>query len=220
MFCSLISLLTSCQGAKEKDPFGDVPEFEVRQISFVSGKKKLSPDAEYLMRWNILGPVEHTIRNVEEPAIEEEAILCGRMEAPGSALWHVRIYKSDPAKDRIAGFCNWTNSLKKYTGKKKMLFYGCSTFSAKEEGQKIDLHIFSAGSILLYWNGVKVGVLKKNNISSGKEWIIRDLVLRKGANRLVLKYLDGEKGAALRGVALRVTLQQKDPAERKIALIR
>ena len=217
--CSLF-LMTGCISTSD-DPFLDVPDFELRTISFAEQKKggtKISSDRACLMRWNILGPVEPASANVNIPVLENENLLCGRIEAPAGALWHVRIYKDEGKKAPVAGFCNWTNALKKYKGKN--IFYGCSSFRSDKEYKNVSLTLSAAGSVCLYWNGEKKGVLEKSNLDGNKAFVIRNLTIRKGGNRLVLKYLDGEKKEALRGVSLKFSSGEKNVQQKKTALIR
>ncbi|MBR2904865.1 MAG: hypothetical protein IKC08_03110 [Lentisphaeria bacterium] len=222
LFTFLISLFltTGCITITD-DPFLDVPEFELRTITFAEQKKnstKIPSTRSYLMRWNILGPVAPVSADVDVPVLENENLLCGRLEAPAGALWHVRIYKDEGKKAPAAGFCNWTNALKKYKGKN--LFYGCSSFLSDKEYKNVSLTISAAGSISLYWNGEKKGVLKKSNLTGKETFVIKDLTIRKGGNRLVLKYLDGEKKEALRGVSLQFAIEEKNVPLKKTALIR
>lgn len=216
----LMTGMTGCITVTE-DPFLDVPEFELRTITFTEPKKggrKINPAGSCLMRWNILGPVAPVSADVDVPVLENENMLCGRIEAPAGALWHVRIYKDEGKKAPAAGFCNWTNSLKKYKGKN--IFYGCSSFLSDKEYKNVSLTLSAAGSISLYWNGEKKGVLKKSNLDGKEAFVIKDLTIREGGNRLVLKYLDGEKKEALRGVSLKFTLEEKNVQQKKTALIR
>ena len=222
LFTFLISLflMTGCITITD-DPFLDVPEFELRTLSFSEQKKssaKINTSRSHLMRWNILGPVAPVSANVDVPVLENENMLCGRIEAPAGALWHVRIYRDAGKKAPAAGFCNWTNSLKKYKGKN--LFYGCSSFLSDKEYKNVSLTLSAAGSVCLYWNGEKKGVLKKSNLNGKEAFVIKDLTIREGGNRLVLKYLDGEKNETLRGVSLKFTLEEKNVSGRKTALIR
>lgn len=218
---SVMFFLVSC--VKKEDPFlTDTPEFEVRNLSFVPAGKKMEQKKQkektFLMRWNILGPILPAGKDVTIPAIENEELLCGSVEAPGDAYWHVRIFNSRARKDVQTGLCNWTKTLSKY--KERSLFYACSTFLTEKEYSNVTLHLQTAGETLLYLNGKKIGTFLSPNLPGKKEYKLKGLTLKEGANRFVLKYLDKKSAPSLRAVSVRFTLTEKDGGEKKISLIR
>ncbi|MBR2364565.1 MAG: hypothetical protein IKA79_05135 [Lentisphaeria bacterium] len=218
---SFAFFLSSC--VTQNDPLlDDVPEFEVRNLSFIPGRKitqKKELEKTFLMRWNILGPVEPAAgKDVTHPVLEEEGLLCGSVEAPDDAYWHVRIFNSRARKDRQTGLCNWTKTLSGYT--KKSLFYGCNTLLAEKEYKNVTLHLLTAGEVQLFLNGKNKGTFLQPNLPGTNEYLIKGLILKKGANRLVLKYLDKTSAPALRAVAVRFSIPEKEGEEKKISLIR
>ena len=218
---SLLFFLTGC--IIKSDPFLDeVPEFEVRNFSFVPAEKNIKThdlEKSYLMRWNILGPVEaEENKNVTENILEGENLLCGSVDAPEDALWHVRIFNSRTRKVKQTGLCNWTKTLSAY--KNRSLFYACNTLLAAEEYKNISLQLLTAGEVQIFLNGSLIGTFLHPNLPGSKEYIVEGLTLKKGANRLVLKYIDKKSSPVLRAVAVRFTMQEKAGKEKKIALIR
>lgn len=221
---SILAILLFSSCISFTDPMlEEVPEFEVREFSFVSEKdkriQKKNASKTFIMRWNILGPLPAISgKNITQHALEGENLLCGSVDAPDDALWHVRIFDSRKRRDAQTGLCNWTKTLSKY--KKQSLFYGCSTLNSDEEYKNVTLFLLTAGEAQIYLNGKCIGTFTTPNLPGKNEYKIESLTLKKGANRLVLKYLDKKSSPSLRGVAVRFTMQEKAQGEKKIALIR
>lgn len=218
---SVLLFLSGC--VTKSDPLlDDVPEFEVRTLSFVpAGKSMTKKDQEksYLMRWNILGPIEaEKGKNIKQNILEGENLLCGSVEAPDEAYWHVRIFNSRTRKVKQTGLCNWTKTLSGYKG--RSLFYACNTLLTEEEYKNVTIHLLTAGEAEVFLNGKNIASFLIPNLPGTKEYLIEGVTLKKGANRLILKYLDKTPSPSLRAVAVRFSMQENALKEKKIALIR
>ena len=217
----LLAFLSGCQS---NDPLLEgVPEFEVRKLSFAPAGEKIfqgkGMQKSYLMRWNILGPVPGAGKDVTKEVLEGENLLCGSVEAPGDAYWHVRIFSSrQRADEKHVGLCNWTKTLSAYKG--KSLFYGCGTLLADKKYENVTLFLLTSGETVLFLNGEKIGTLPVPNYPGGKEYTVKGLTLNKGANRFVLKYLDKGENPSLRAVSVRFTQEEKEGREMNFSLIR
>jgi hypothetical protein len=185
-------LLASCTSVDNAE--NAVPEFEVSSIASLPPESgTFLNDGNFLTDWNILGP----FRAPEKPAafheeqIAGESTLNGLRRAPKGTRWHVLRFSND-AEDAIPGLIDFSGRI---SGKcvSPSIFYACATLKADSEMRDLSLRIGSCGKVKVWINGVTVYAYEgKRRMFRLDEDSVGGITLKKGMNRIVLKYMDND----------------------------
>ena len=187
--CALLLLLASCAAEKENDA---VPDFEVSSIAPLPQKSgTFLEDVNFVTDWNILGP----FRAPEDPAafheeqIAGESTLNGLRRAPKGTRWHVLRFSND-GEDGVPGRIDFSGRIGGKGGPPS-IFYACATLKADSEMRNLSLRIGSCGKVKVWINGVTVYAYEgKRRVFRLDEDSVGAITLKKGLNRIVLKYMD------------------------------
>ena len=207
-------LFSSCAStdAEEQDL---APEFEISSLGMApqnQGNAMLPDDRNFLMSWNILGPVKGTDpASFHAESVPDEKNLNGSRRAPKGARWHVIRFSND-GEEEVPGTVDFTGRI---TGKTegKSIFYACATLETDSELRNLVLNAGSCGKVKVWINGVPVYSYEKDRRDFKPDSdSIGGITLREGLNRIVVKYMDnGGDYAKERKFSLRFTDEQGRP---------
>ena len=207
------ALFCACASAGTEEDEDLAPEFEISDIEPAPAREQgFSDDTHFLMAWNILGPVKaETPGAFQAQSVPGEKDLNGSRRAPKGARWHVIRFSSD-GEDEIAGIADFSGRI---TGKtdRKSIFYACATLKADAHLENMILKTGSCGKLRIWINGVPVSDYRgKRRACVPDTDSVEGITLRKGLNRIVVKYMDNDGDYAKeRKFALRFTDAQGNP---------
>lgn len=190
-----------------KDLWQDVPKFEVLDFTCPVQGSKFLDDDNFVSAWSILGPLDPGgVFSIHGEHMRDEGMLNGNCRAPRGTSWfRVRPDRSD---DIYCGQINFTPKFAKHRkGSKPSVFYACATLKCSRDHAGMVMHLISLGKVKVWINGKPVYANEKSSPDMKADPVqIRDLLMQKGCNRLVVKYMDnGEKTCGKRVFSLRFT---------------
>ncbi|OQA82789.1 MAG: hypothetical protein BWY31_03054 [Lentisphaerae bacterium ADurb.Bin242] len=197
--CALLSVsgVLLLAGCALRDPWAGAPEFE---ISYFSPRSESAPvgtflgDGNFLMGWNILGPVAPGGNGgLHAELLPEENVLCGSRNAPQDARWH-RLLARNEGPDAVPGQVDFSRLfLEKPSAKAPSVFYACLTLQCDSEYGGLVLNAGSCGKLKVWINGHPVYSYENGNRPLKPDTDkVEGIILRKGYNRIVVKYMDNE----------------------------
>lgn len=189
------------------DPWKNVPDFEVSNFECPVPGGKFLDDDNFVSFWSVLGPLDPG----KEPSIHteytyDEALLNGNRKAPRGARWYRASAGSDNATQ--AGQVNFSSRFDKNPkASKRSVFYACATLKCSKEYKGLILHVLGCGQLKVWINGTIVYSCEKGSPGMDAEPVkVESMILAKGCNRIVVKYLDDGKDFLKRRVfSLRFT---------------
>lgn len=193
LFAAGVLLIAGCAD----DPWEDTPEFEIsvfapRDEAASSGN--FLTDVNFLMWWNILGPIApDKAEDIHAQIIPDENVLCGKRNAPKGARWH-RLLARNEGPNGIPGQVDFSRFfLNNPSAKAPSVFYACQTLKCKTDYTGLVLNVGSCGKLKIWINGHPVYSYEKGDRPLKPDTDKVDgILLRKGYNRIVVKYLDNE----------------------------
>lgn len=207
---------SSCASTDTEEEKDIAPEFEISSFSMAPARDKRNgtflDDRNFLMSWNILGPVKAADpASFHAESVPDEKNLNGSRRAPRGARWHVIRFGND-GEDDIPGTVDFTGRITGKTGGKS-IFYACATLETDSELRNLVLNAGSCGKVKIWINGALVYSYEKNRRDFKPDSAsIGGITLRKGLNRIVVKYMDnGGDYAKERKFCLRFTDEQGQP---------
>ena len=203
MFSAL--LLASCA----EDPWKNVPEFEVADFICPVPDGKFLENSHFVSTWSVLGPIPCGA----EPSIHteyaaDEAMLNGNRRALRGARWCRVSARNDDDGGAAPGQVDFSA---RFSGNPKAagrcVFYACTTLKCERDHSGLILHTGGCGQLKVWINGRAVYSCEKGNAELKPEMAtVGEISLRRGYNRIVVKYLDdGKDYAAKRKFFLRFT---------------
>ena len=205
--CWMVFLLPLLLCSCAKDLWKDVPEFEVLDFNCPVPGSKFLEDDNYVNGWSVLGPLDPGKEvSIHEPLVQDEGLLNGNRRAPRGSTWF-RV-RADRGNHAGCGQIHFGPKFEKYrNGGRQSVFYACTTLKCAREMDGLVIHLVSAGKIKVWINGKPVYADEKGVPDmKAAPVLIRDLVLQKGCNRLVVKYMDkGKEPPYKRVFSLRFT---------------
>ena len=191
--CLPISLLI---GGCAADPWKDVPDFEVADfICPVPGGKFLD-HTNFVANWSVLGPLDPGKNlSLHTELLRDEALLNGNCRAPRGIRWCRAAARNEDEAETEPGAVDFSARFKQHSrGQQKSVFYACATLKCDREYKGITLYAAGCGQLKIWING-KTVYSREHGTENLKSGIakVEDLMLVKGCNRLVLKYMDDGK---------------------------
>ncbi len=193
LFASGAFLIAGCAA----DPWEDTPEFE---ISYSVPRNENAPsetflnDGNFLTSWNILGPLSPSANgDFHAERVPGENVLCGKRNAPQGARWH-RLFAKNEGPGAIPGQVDFSRIfLENPSARQPSLFYACQTVKCESEYSGLVLNVGSCGKLKIWINGHPVYSYEKGSRPLKPDTDKVDgILLRKGFNRITVKYLDNE----------------------------
>ena len=182
-------------GGCAEELWKDAPEFEMSDLICPVPAGKFLEDANFVSSWSLLGPLNPGKEvSIHAEYLNEEGMLTGNRRAPRGCRWcRVGVAAADVAEAE-PGEIDFGKRFKAHSREMlRSVFYACATLKCDRELIGMTLHV-SGGGLLKVWLNGQV-VYSRENPASDPRTVDRvtGLMLRKGFNRIVVKYLDGEK---------------------------
>lgn len=188
-----LPLLLICGCAEDR--WHDAPDFEVLNFICPVPTGKFIEDANCLMSWSLLGPVDPgAAPSIHTEYMPEEALLTGDRPAPRGVRWH-RTPPRNEDENAPPGQVDFSARFKSHPkGAGRRVFYACATLKCDREYKGMTLYAASCGQLKIWLNGKAVYSCEHGapDLKSGAARI-DELLLNRGYNRIVVKYLDDEK---------------------------
>ena len=189
------------------DPWKNVPDFEVANFECPVPGGKFLDDGNFVSAWSVLGPLDPG----KNPSIHteytyDESLLNGDRTAPRGTRWYRAGAGGDNATE--VGQVNFSSRFKNHPkASQRSVFYACATLKCGKEYKGLILHVLGCGQLKIWINGKIVYSCEKGSPSMNAEAAkVESMILSKGCNRVVVKYLDDGKDFAKRRVfSLRFT---------------
>ena len=210
----LLLLILFCAGCAP-DPWRGVPDFEILPLmKVVKNGPDFLEDVYFVRNWTVLGPVASAEKDsLGRVLLTDENILCGNHNAPGIARWF-RVHARNELPESVPGEVNFSHVFRKRPGGEKPgVFYACATLNSPEEYEMAKLKAGSYGKLKVWINGHVVYVYdgKARELKPDSD-IVKNIFLRKGLNRIVVKYVDPQQDfLENRSFCLRFTDRSDNP---------
>ena len=184
-------------GCAFQDPWAGVPDFE---ISYFAPKSESAPsgtflnDGNFLMWWNILGPVKPGKDSaLHTELLPGENVLCGAVNASQGTRWY-RLLARNEGANAVPGMVDFSRFfLENPSAKGPSAFYACLTLKCDSEYNALVLNAGSCGKMKVWINGHAVYSYEKESRPLKPDTDkVEGITLRKGYNRIVVKYMDNE----------------------------
>lgn len=169
------------------DPWREnVPDFEICSMEELPRGPAEVENRNCLMWWTLLGILP---RDRASFSPEQEALLTGRTNAPGKARFHHHFFQKEKDPALAPGEVCFSPLFAKYPSyRKRGRFYGCITLKMNRTIKDAVMIAGAAGDLKIWINGVCL-LDRKREKSLSK---VRNVTLRNGFNRIVLRYTDAE----------------------------
>jgi hypothetical protein len=189
------------------DPWKNVPDFEVSNFECPVPGGKFLDDGNFVSSWSVLGPLDPgKAPSIHTEYTYDEALLNGNRTAPRGARWYRAGTGGENATE--AGQVNFSSRFDKNPkALKRSVFYACATLKCSKEYNGLVLHVLGCGQLKVWVNGTIVYSCEKGSPGMNAEPAkVGSMILAKGCNRIVVKYLDDGKDFLKRRVfSLRFT---------------
>ncbi|MBO4631420.1 MAG: hypothetical protein J5858_05815 [Lentisphaeria bacterium] len=183
-------------GGCAADPWRDVPEFEVFSFICPVPDGKFLEDANFITGWSVLGPLNPGEKpSIHKEYVKDEALLTGNRRAPRGARWYRISVRRSGGSEILPGEIDFSSKFQQHPeGMKKSVFYACATLKCDWNYRGMVLFSGSCGQQKIWLNGRSVYSCERGSAALKPEMAkVEDLELRKGFNRIVIKYLDDGK---------------------------
>ncbi|MBQ9337041.1 MAG: hypothetical protein IJS14_07090 [Lentisphaeria bacterium] len=192
----LIFLPVLLIGGCATDPWkDDAPDFEVLNFICPVPAEKFIEDDNCVMAWSVLGPIDPgNAPSIHTEYIRDEALLTGNRTAPRGSRWQRTAARN--TDDTVpAGQVDLSAKFKTHPkAGGRRVFYACATLKCDSEYPGMTLHAASGGKLKIWLNGNAVYSCEHGaaDLKTGAARI-DGLLLNRGCNRIVVKFLDDEK---------------------------
>lgn len=190
-----------------KDLWKDVPEFEVLNFTCPVPGSKFLDDDNFVCGWSVLGPLDPgKDASIHTELFPDEGLMNGNRRAPRGSTWF-RV-GADRSEGAVCGQVSFGKKFEKYGNSSgRSVFYACATLKCSEDHTGVVMRLTCPGKVKVWINGKPVYAGEKGAASMKSDPVlVRDLALRNGYNRLVVKYMDeGKDYLRRRMFSLRLT---------------
>lgn len=204
LFVPIFILFHGCA----EDPWQAVPDFEVAEFRCPVPGGKFLEDSNFMTSWSLLGPLDPgKTPSIHTEYVPEESLLNGNRNAPRGTRW-CRITVRNDDSQTLPGQVNFSDRFSRHSrSRKQNVFYACATLKCDRDYSGLTMLVSSCGLLKVWINGRSVYSCEQGTEDFKPDRAnIGDLMLRKGYNRIVVKYMDdGNNAHERRNFSLRFT---------------
>ncbi|MBO5723744.1 MAG: hypothetical protein J6S58_02850 [Lentisphaeria bacterium] len=189
------------------DPWKEnVPDFEVCYMEELPAGSGTVENRNFLMWWTLLG-----VLPPEKAAFppEKEAVLTGRENAPYGGRYYHYFFQKEKSPALAPGVVHFSPLFRKHASyRKKGIFYGCISVRMNRTLKEAVMIAEGKGDLKIWVNGLP----RLEYVSGTPPGKARNILLRSGYNRIVVRYTDPEKfDPENRQFSLRFTGKEGNP---------